>query len=89
MTLTEWNFQKKNFHGHLCPKCLPKKRREVFLVEYHDVLPKHPFDVGYNTELKIKLTPEHLLLVSVQGTPDPIHRLHEILSLHCCKTSSL
>ena len=34
---------------------------------------KHRFDVGYNTELKIKLTPEHPLPVYVQGPPAPIH----------------
>ena len=40
---------------------------------------KHRFDVGYNTELKIKLTPEHPLLVYVQGPPAPIHLRDEIL----------
>ena len=40
---------------------------------------KHRFDVGYNTELKIKLTPEHQLPVYVQGPPAPIHLRDEIL----------
>ena len=40
---------------------------------------KHRFDVGYNTELKIKLTPEHALPVYVQGPPAPIHLRDEIL----------
>ena len=42
-----------------------KRQLEEFLVEYHDVFAKHRFDVGYNTELKIKLTPEHPLPVYV------------------------
>ena len=40
---------------------------------------KHRFDVGYNTELKIKLTPEHPLPVYVQGPPAAIHLRDEIL----------
>ena len=56
-----------------------KKQLEEFLVEYHDVFAKHRFDVGYNTELKIKLTPEHPLPVYVQGPPAPIHFRDEIL----------
>ena len=40
---------------------------------------KHRFDVGDNTELKNKLTPEHQLPVFVQGPPAPIHLPDEIL----------
>ena len=40
---------------------------------------KHCFDVGYNTELKIKLTPKHPLPVYVQGPPAPIHPRDEVL----------
>ena len=65
--------------GHLCPRCSQKKQLQEFLVEYHDVLAKHRFDVGYNTELKIELTPEHPLLVYVQGPTAPIHLRDEIL----------
>ena len=49
------------------------------MVEYRDVFAKHCFDVGYNTELKIKKTPEHPLPVYVQGPPAPIHLHDEIL----------
>ena len=56
-----------------------KSKLEDFLVEYHDVFAKHRFDVGYNTELKIKLTPAHQLPVYVQGPPAPIHLRDEIL----------
>ena len=55
-----------------------KRQLEDFLVEYHDVFAKHRSDVGYNTELKIKLTPEPTLPVYVQGPPAPID-LREIL----------
>ena len=65
--------------GHLCPKCRTKRQLEEFLVESHDVFAKHRFDVGYNTELKIKLTPEHPLPVYNQGPPAPIHLRDEIL----------
>ena len=40
---------------------------------------KHRFNVGYKTELKIKLTPKHLLPVYVLGPPAPIHLRDEIL----------
>ena len=56
-----------------------KRQLKEFLVEYHDVFAKHRFDVGYNTELKIKLTPEHPLRVYVQGPPAPIQLRDEIL----------
>ena len=56
-----------------------KRQFEEFLIEYHDVFAKHRSDVGYNTELKIKLTPEHPLPVYVQGPPAPIHLRGKIL----------
>ena len=52
---------------------------EKFFIEYHDVFVKHRFDVGYNTELKIILTPEHPLPVYVQGPPAPILLRDELL----------
>ena len=64
----------KNFSWDTCVLNADQKRQlEEFLVEYHDVFAKHRFDVGYNTELKIKLTPEHPLPVYVQCPPPPIH----------------
>ena len=36
-----------------------KRQLDEFLVEYHDFFGKQRFDVGYYTELMIKLTPEH------------------------------
>ena len=44
-----------------------KRQLEEFLVEYLDVFAKHRFDVGYNTELKIKLAPQHPLPAYFQG----------------------
>ena len=49
------------------------------LLEYNDIFAKHRFDVGYNTELKVKLTPAHDLPVYVQSPPTPIHLRDEIL----------
>ena len=56
-----------------------KRQLEEFLVEKHDAFAKHGFDVGYNTELKIKLLPEHPLPLYVQGPPAPIQLRDEIL----------
>ena len=52
---------------------------QELLVEYYDIFAKHRFDVGYNTELKVKLTPAHDLPVYVQSPPTPIHHRDEIL----------
>ena len=64
----------KNFSWDTCVLNVDQKRQlEDFLVEDNDVFAKHRFDVGYNTEQKIKLIPEHPLPVYVQGPPAPIH----------------
>ena len=52
---------------------------EKLLVEFSDIFAKHRFDVGFNTELKIKLTPEHELPVYVQSPQMPIHLRDELL----------
>ena len=49
------------------------------LIEYYDIFAKHRFDVGYNTELKVKLTPAHDSPVYVQSPPTPILLRDEIL----------
>ena len=56
-----------------------KRQLDEFVVEYQDEFAKHRFDVDYNTDLKIKLTPEHPLPVYVQGPLAPIHLRVEIL----------
>ena len=50
------------------------------MVQNHDVFAKHWFDVGYDTELNIELTPDHPLLLYVQGHPGPIHLRDETLN---------
>ena len=52
---------------------------QYLLIEYYDIFAKHRFDVGYNTELMVKLTPAHDLPVYVQSPPTPIHLRDEIL----------
>ena len=52
---------------------------QELLVDYNDIFAKHRFDVGYNTELKVKLTPAHDLPVYVQSPPTPIHLRDEII----------
>ena len=56
-----------------------KTELEKLLVEYLDTFAKHRFDVGYNMEIKIKLTPAHNLPVYVQSPPTPIHLRDELL----------
>ena len=56
-----------------------KQKLKEFLIEYHDLFAKHRFDVGCNTELKIKLTPSNPLPVYEQGLPATIHLRDEIL----------
>ena len=52
---------------------------QELLVEYNDNFAKHRIDVGYNTELKVKLIPELDSPVYVQGPPTPIRLRDEIL----------
>ena len=56
-----------------------KLQVEELLVEFSDIFAKHRFDVGFNTELKIRLTPEHELPVYVQSPQTPIHLRDELL----------
>ena len=57
-----------------------EQRAEVhqLLIKYHDVFAMHRFDIGYNTEFKVKLTPEHDQPVYTQGPPSPIHLRDEL-----------
>ena len=52
---------------------------ESLLIEFSDIFAKHRFDVGYNTEYKVKLTPEHKLPVYTQSPPTMIHLRDELL----------
>ena len=48
------------------------------LDEFSDIVAKHRFDVGYNTDLKIKLTPERSIPIYEQGPPTPVHLRNEL-----------
>ena len=52
---------------------------QSLLIEHSDIFAKHCFNVGFNTELKVKLTPAHDLPVYVQSPPTPIQLRDEIL----------
>ena len=59
----------------------PEQKVEIkkLVVEFSDIFAKYRFDVGYNTELKIKLTPEHDMPVYVQSPITPIHLRDELI----------
>jgi hypothetical protein len=56
-----------------------KKQAEELLVKFQDIFGRHRLDVGYNTEFKVKLTPEDKRPVYTKGPPTPIHLRKEIL----------
>ena len=47
-------------------------------VEFSDIFAKHRFDVGCNTDLKKKLTPERSIPIYEQGPPTPAHLRNEL-----------
>ena len=49
---------------------------ELLLIEYCDIFAKHRFDVGYNTELKIRLTPEQLTRIYTRATYPYMYKDH-------------
>ena len=51
---------------------------EHLLIEYADIFAKNRFDVGYNSDLKIKLTPEHQRPLYTEGPPTPIQLRNEL-----------
>ena len=55
-----------------------KRQVEELLVEFSDIFAKHRFDVGYNSENTMKLTPEHDQPVYTQSLPTPIHLREEL-----------
>ena len=52
---------------------------ENVLIEFEDIFVKHRFDVGCNTEMKIKLTPENSNAVYMQNPPTPLHLRDEMM----------
>ena len=55
-----------------------QKQVEELLVEISDIFAKHRFDVGYNSETRMKLTPDHDQPVYTQSPPTPIHLREEL-----------
>ena len=55
-----------------------KQQVEDLLVEFSNIFAKHRFDVGYNSEIRMKLTPEPDQPVCTQSTPTPIHLREEL-----------
>ena len=55
-----------------------KAQVDDLLIGYCDIFAEHRFDIGYNSELKIKLTPEHQQPLYTQGPPTPIHFRSEL-----------
>ena len=51
---------------------------EHLLIEYADIFAKHRCNVRYNSDLKIKLTPEHQRPLYTQGPPTPIQLRNEL-----------
>ena len=49
------------------------------LVSYHSVFARHRFDIGTNTEFKIKLTPKHEEPVGTRSLPIPINLRDDLL----------
>ena len=45
---------------------------DELIVEFSEIFVKHRFDVGYNTDLKRKLTPERSIPIYEEGPPTPI-----------------
>ena len=48
-----------------------KQQVEKLLVEFSDIFAKHRFDVSYNSEITMKLTPEHDQPVYTQNPQHP------------------
>ena len=55
-----------------------KQQVEELLVELSDIFAKHRFDVGYNSEIIMKLTPEHVQPAYTQSPPKPFHLREEL-----------
>ena len=56
-----------------------KQSVENLLVEFHDIFARHGFDIGINTEFKVKLTPLDNRPAYSQNLPAPINLKDDIL----------
>ena len=50
-----------------------KRQVEEMLVEFSNIFANHRFDVGNNSEITMKLTPEHDQPLYTQSPPTTIH----------------
>ena len=59
----------------------PEERElvEEQLVKYQHIFSRHRLDIGFNSEFKVKLTPEDERAVYSQGHPTPVHLRKEML----------
>ena len=56
-----------------------KEKIEELLVEFHDIVARHRFDIGMNEEFKVKLTPKDDSPAYSQILPAPINLQEDIL----------
>ena len=56
-----------------------KEKIEELLVEFHDIFPRHRFDIDMNEEFKVKLTPKNDSPAYSQNIPAPINLKEDIL----------
>ena len=59
----------------------PSQRLQVeeLLVKYNSIFARHRFDIGMNTDLKVKLTPQHEEPVYSQSLPTPTNLKDDLL----------
>ena len=59
----------------------PSQRLQVeeLLVEYNSIFTKHRFDIGMNTDFKVRLTPQHEEPVYSQSLPTPTNLKDDLL----------
>ena len=59
----------------------PSQRLQVeeLLVEYNSIFTKHRFDIGMNTDFKVRLTPQHEEPVYSQSLPSPTNLKDDLL----------
>ena len=55
------------------------KKIESHLVEYHDIITRHIFDIGMNEEFTVKLTPKDNSPAYSQSLPTPVNLKEDIL----------
>ena len=55
-----------------------RSKVEDLLVEFSEIFAKHRYDVGYSSDLRTKLKPEHTRPLYTQGPPTPIHLRQEL-----------